>query len=255
MTGYITAFFATSRTCYASLAAQNVDNDRHVSKFRRKIKNQAHSELHAIRGANDGELNLGEAIVEATNTHPVPKDVQYSFARAPHFKQSLEDAINDQINIEYNVSYIYHSMYSFFSRDNVALDGFAQHFKRESLEERLHAELLMDYQTKRGGKVLLQAIMPPQVEFEHPQKGCGLYALELALSLEKLNYDKLLELHRIADECGDAAACDFIEGEFLKDQVDSVKGIAEMVASLTRMGAAGPQGGLATWHFDKMLNE
>jgi hypothetical protein len=26
-----------------------------------------------------------------------------------------------------------------------------------------------------------------------------------------------------------------------------------MVASLTRMGADGPQGGLATWHFDKML--
>jgi len=199
------------------------------------------------------EFVQGEALQEATRIHPVPKDFQYSFARSPRFKQNLEDAINDQINIEYNISYIYHSMYAFFSRDNVALDGFAQLFKKESLEERLHAELLMDYQTKRGGKVSLQAIMPPQLEFEHAEKGCGLYALELALSLEKLNYDKLLELHKIADECGDAAACDFIEGELLKDQIDSVKENAEMVASLTRMGADGPQGGLATWHFDKML--
>ena len=39
--------------------------------------------------------------------------------------------------------------------------------------------------------------MPPQLEFEHAEKGCGLYALELALSLEKLNYDKLLELHNL----------------------------------------------------------
>jgi len=94
--------------------------------------------------------------------------------RSPRFKQNLEDAIIDRINIEYNISYIYHSMYAFFSRDNVALDGFAQFFKKESLEERSHAELLMDYQTKRGGKVSLQAVMPPQLEFEHAQKSCGL---------------------------------------------------------------------------------
>ena len=137
--------------------------------------------------------------------------------------------------------------------ETVALDGFAQLFKKESLEERLNAELLMDYQTKRGGKVFLQAIMPPQLEFEHAQKGCGLYALELALSLEKLNYDKLLYLHEVADECGDAAACDFIEGEVLESQVDSVKESAALVATLTRMGADGPYGGLATWHFDKNL--
>ena len=173
--------------------------------------------------------------------------------RVPLILSNLEDAINDQINIEYNISYIYHSMYAFFSRDNVALDGFAQYFKKESLEERSHAELLMDYQTKRGGKVSLQAIMPPQLEFEHAQKGCGLYALELALSLEKLNYDKLLYLHEVADECGDAAACDFIEGELLESQVDSVKESAALVATLTRMGADGPYGGLATWHFDKNL--
>lgn len=61
-----------------------------------------------------------------------------------------------QINIEYNVSYVYHAMYSYFARDNVALPGIAEYFKNESSEERSHAEKLMDFQVLRGGKVALQ---------------------------------------------------------------------------------------------------
>ena len=43
-------------------------------------------------------------------------------------------------------SYVYHALYAYFSRDNVALPGFASYFKAASAEEREHAELLMDYQ-------------------------------------------------------------------------------------------------------------
>lgn len=43
---------------------------------------------------------------------------------------------------------VYHSLYAFFSRDNVALPGIAAYFKKESEEERHHAELLMDYQVR-----------------------------------------------------------------------------------------------------------
>ena len=39
-----------------------------------------------------------------------------------------------------------------------------------SEEEREHAELLMDYQTQRGGRVQLKSIMMPEVEFDHPEK-------------------------------------------------------------------------------------
>lgn len=50
------------------------------------------------------------------------------------------------MQIEYNVSYIYHAMYAYFERDNVALPGLAKYFKDASVEERGHAEAFMDYQ-------------------------------------------------------------------------------------------------------------
>merc|ERR1712098_597602 len=116
-----------------------------------------------------------------------------SFARKMYASE-CEAAVNRQINIEYSISYLYHSMYAFFDRDNVGLPGFAQYFKEESEEERGHAEKLLEYQNKRGGKVVLGALLSPITEFDHADKGEALYAMELALSLEKLNYEKLVDV-------------------------------------------------------------
>eukprot|EP00983_Pelagomonas_calceolata_P080202 1155043-Pelagomonas_calceolata.AAC.4 len=40
-------------------------------------------------------------------------------------------------------------------------------------------------QNKRGGRVQLKSIVMPEMEFNHPEKGEALFAMELALSLEK----------------------------------------------------------------------
>lgn len=171
-----------------------------------------------------------------------------SFARV-NYHPECEAAVNEQINIEYNVSYVYHAMYAYFSRDNVALTGMAKYFKAASAEEREHAEILMDYQNVRGGRVRLQSIMLPQVEFSgEGEKGDALYAMELALSLEKLNFQKLRALHDVADKHGDAQMCDFVEGALLAEQVESVKKVAEFVAQLRRVGK-----GLGVYQFDKTI--
>ena len=44
------------------------------------------------------------------------------------------------------MSYVYHQMASYFNRDNVALPGFASFFRESSLDERSHAQALMDFQ-------------------------------------------------------------------------------------------------------------
>merc|ERR1719321_1248 len=56
----------------------------------------------------------------------------------------------------------------------------------------------MEYQTLRGGSVQLQSIMMPKIEFPDSPRGDALYAMELSLALEKLNYEKLLEVPRLA---------------------------------------------------------
>lgn len=181
------------------------------------------------------------AVVDKTNAQ-----VQ-SFARV-NFVDVCEAAINEQINIEYNVSYVYHSLYAYFDRDNVGLPGMASFFKAASEEEREHAELLMEYQNVRGGRVRLASIIQPEVDFNHAEKGDALYAMELALSLEKLNFQKLRELHDVASDANDAQMCDFIEGTLLAPQVKSVKQVAEFVSQLRRVGK-----GLGVWEFDRKL--
>ncbi|XP_010257051.1 PREDICTED: ferritin-3, chloroplastic [Nelumbo nucifera] len=177
----------------------------------------------------------------------VPTVPQDSLSRQK-YTDDCEVAINEQINVEYNVSYVYHAMFAYFDRDNVALKGLAKFFKEASAEEREHAEKLMEYQNKRGGKVKLQSILMPLSEFDHPEKGDALHAMELALALEKLTNEKLLKLHSVAAKNNDAQLADFIESEFLAEQVDAIKKISEYVAQLRRVGK-----GHGTWHFDQML--
>lgn len=93
----------------------------------------------------------------------------------------------------------------------------------------------------------LHAHMPtlllPLSPVSHTQ-GDALYAMELALSLEKLNFQKLRELHDVADAAGDAQMCDFVEGALLADQVASVK----QVGTGGVVVGWGMQGGMGGWH-------
>lgn len=180
----------------------------------------------------------------------VPATTNVSYGRQ-RFSSASEAAINEQINVEYNMSYLYHALFAYFDRDNVGLKGFAKYFKEASKEEREHAEKLMEYQNKRGGNVKFQSIlMPAMTEFDHPEKGDALFAMELTLALEKLTNEKLLQLHAVAGKENDAQLADFVESEFLGEQVEDIKKVSEFVAQLRRVGK-----GHGVWDFDqKLLN-
>lgn len=70
----------------------------------------------------------------------------------------------------------------------------------------------------RGGRTKLAHLTAPQANYQHEEKGDALHAMELALSLEKLNFHKLRELHDIADASHDAQMADFVE-DMLAEQV------------------------------------
>uniref|UniRef100_A0A4W5PER4 Ferritin n=1 Tax=Hucho hucho TaxID=62062 RepID=A0A4W5PER4_9TELE len=82
----------------------------------------------------------------------------------------------------------------YFSRDDVALPGFAHFFKENSDEEREHADKLLFFQNKRGGRIFLQDIKKP----DRDEWGNGLEAMQCALQLEKNVNQALLDLHKIA---------------------------------------------------------
>ncbi|KAJ1699050.1 hypothetical protein LUZ63_007562 [Rhynchospora breviuscula] len=193
------------------------------------------------------ELSLFEELNLRPDVLRVPVEADKSLARFK-YSDKCEAAVNEQINVEYSISYIYHAMYAYFDSDNVALRGFAKFFKESSEEEREHAEKLMKYQNKRGGRVKLQSILMPMSEYDHFEKGDALYAMELTLALEKLTNEKLLHLHQVAEQCKDVELMNYIESEFLGEQVEAIKKISEFVSQLRRVGP-----GHGVWHFDQVL--
>ena len=64
----------------------------------------------------------------------------------------------------------------------------------------------------------LAALAAPPSDYNHEEKGDALYAMELALALEKLNFKMLFQLHEVAEKHNDANFTDFVE-EMLSEQV------------------------------------
>jgi ferritin heavy chain len=166
------------------------------------------------------------------------------------FTEAQAAALNKHINVEYTAMYAYHALWAYFDRDTVALPGFAKYFEGQSGEEREHASAFMKYQNKRGGKVELFPIAVPEMSFTAADgTSDAVYAMDLALQLEKFVFLKLQDLHKVAADAGDAAMTDFVE-DYLGHQVDAVKAAADMVAQLKRVGT-----GHGVYHIDRELLE
>ena len=63
-------------------------------------------------------------------------------------------------------------------------------------------------------------------------------------------FQSLLDLHKLADEANDYQLGDFIEGDFLREQVEAIKEFGDLIS---RMKRAGP--GLGETMIDKELLE
>jgi ferritin heavy chain len=161
-----------------------------------------------------------------------------------NYHEECEALVNKQINMELYASYVYMSMGSYFDRDDVAFPGLAGFFKKQSDEEREHAQKFMKYQNKRGGRVVLQPIAKPTRD----EWGSPLDAITAALELEKTINQILLDLHTTSGRNGDPQLCDFLETEFLEEQVKSINELASFITQLKRVGT-----GLGEYQFDKDL--
>jgi len=171
-----------------------------------------------------------------SKTQPAENLVRYNY------HEDNEALINRQINMELYASYVYTAMAHHFDRPDVAFKGHHEYFEKMAKEENEHANKFMEYQNKRGGTIVLLDIKKPAQQ----SWGSPLEAHEMGLQLEKDVYQSLLELHASATKQNDPHLTDYLEGEFLDEQVKSIAEYAKHITNLRRVGD-----GLGQYVFDK----
>ncbi len=147
------------------------------------------------------------------------------------FNQKMQDAINDQIQRELESAYIYLSMAAYF--DSVALPGLAQWMQVQFQEEQFHAQKFYNYVYDRGGRVKLQPIGQPPVEFESP-----LDAFQVTLAHEQKITGHINDLYALAMEERDFASQMFLNW-FVEEQVEEEKNANDIIDVLERIGDNG----------------
>ena len=188
-----------------------------------------------------------------TTSYPTiqPTRCPTEFAKQ-NWSNDCENAVNNQIDLEYYASHYYHLLYCFFRRDDIGLEKIANYFKKASEEEREHAEKLMDYQTLRGGRVVFKGVKEIELSLEDHirAKSHIKEAFCLALGLEKTVNQSLLNIHRLASEKEDPQFTDFLEGEYLKEQVEANYELSKIISQLELIG----NDGAGLWNFAHNFN-
>ncbi|XP_056398556.1 ferritin light chain, oocyte isoform-like [Hyla sarda] len=166
-----------------------------------------------------------------------------------NYHQDNEAGVNRIVNLVLQASYVYQSVGFYFDRDDVALAKFSKFFREQSEEKREQAEKFLKFQNKRGGRIVLQDIKKPDAD----EWGNGLHAMECALKLENTVNQAFLDLHKIATDHTDPHMCDFLEREYLKEEVELIKKLGDHVTNLKRVHAA--ENGMGEYLFDKLTLE
>ncbi|KAI1294432.1 Stores iron in a soluble, non-toxic, readily available form [Mortierella claussenii] len=164
-----------------------------------------------------------------------------------NFASASEDAINHQISQELQASQVYLSLSSWAGNVNQGLPGLEKFFQKSAEEEREHAQKLINYQTRRGGRVVLQTLQAPEMDWTSARN-----AIEATLQLEKDVNKSLLNLHKIAEENTDSQLTNYIASEYLPEQIEGIKKIADLVTQLNRVGGDGL--GLYLWDQELLKN-
>jgi len=145
-------------------------------------------------------------------------------------KSQCLEALQQQINEELHASLMYLNMAAHFHHTEVGRKGFFRLFESQSDEEKKHAHKLIYYINKRGGRVTTFNVrMPLKATWTSAEE-----AVRDAISLEKELNGKLYAIHKIAERtCADPHLMDFLEGEFLEEQIASISQLKKLLTSLT----------------------
>ncbi|KAK9826868.1 hypothetical protein WJX81_002023 [Elliptochloris bilobata] len=103
------------------------------------------------------------------------------------FTEEIEFSMNRLISMHKGTAHMYDAMYAYFSRDNVAMPGFAHFFQARgtvlAVAEHSDARKVMDEINKRGGRVVIPPLTAQPTDYESLNKVNALVAMEQALAV------------------------------------------------------------------------
>ena len=136
----------------------------------------------------------------------------------------VQDAMNEQIKNELYSAHQYLSMSAYC--ESATLPGFAHWLRTQAQEEWEHAMKFYDFIQDRKGRVLLQAIDQPVIEFGSP-----LEVFERALEQEQKVTAEINDLYGLALSENDYASQAFLQW-FVTEQVEEEKSVGDVVETL-----------------------
>jgi len=145
--------------------------------------------------------------------------------------QSMQDALNNQVAMEFASEQVYLSMSAYFERES--LPGFASWMRIQAAEEHVHAMKIYDFINDRDGRVEMQALPQPPVDFGSP-----LAAFEKAYEHEQKVTASINKLYGQAMTEGDYPSHVMLEW-FVNEQVEEEKNAKQIVDQLKRVGNDG----------------
>lgn len=145
---------------------------------------------------------------------------------------AMQDAMNQQVRVELESAYLYLSMATFFSPQN--LSGLAHWMRLQAREEISHAMKFIDHVEDRGGRVALQALERPRLEF-----ASALEAFELAAAHEAAVSAQIHTLYDLAGKERDYASQALLQW-FITEQVEEERSVSQIVETLRMVGDSAP---------------
>ncbi|MDL9937621.1 ferritin [Gordonia sp. ABSL1-1] len=129
-------------------------------------------------------------------------------------RTKFQQLLHDQISNEFFSSQQYIAVAIYY--DNHDMPQLAKHFYQQSVEERNHAMMIVQYFLDRGQAVDIPGIDLPRNDFDDYKA-----PIELALEQEHAVTQQIVDLAKAARDTGDYLGEQFMQW-FLKEQVEEV---------------------------------
>jgi ferritin len=143
----------------------------------------------------------------------------------------MQDAINRQIREELASAYIYLGMSAYL--ESLSLPGFAHWMRVQSQEELAHALKFFDHVVERGGRVVLEGIETPPLQYAGPAD-----VFEKALAHERYITNCINDLYGLAMGEKEYGSLGLLQW-FVDEQVEEEAHASQIVETLRRIGDKG----------------